>query len=146
MSPSSSTVRRSVTVGLAGTALMLFAATAAFAVDNGDWQGGYSTWYPQNCLDRSAGVVYESSYLGPSHCLNSKYRDSDFRNERYGGLNNHPLNDHVMDFRNNFVVGVNIRAYHHPNYGTGSTCITPGTVIGPYPVGPDSGLSSFKSC
>lgn len=137
--------RRLALSGLLAVLFALATVGVAHAADQGDWQGGHTSTPPQNCLDRAAGVFWEDHYNGPSHCLNSRLRDSDFQGERFGNLNNHPLNDNTEYHRNTFST-INIRAYHHTNYNTGSTCIGPGVTIGPYATGTSSGLSSFKSC
>lgn len=137
---------RKAVAGLALALMTLVAlASPAAAADFGDWQFGF-VGNPANCRNRGAGVMYEGDYnTNGVRCMSSSLRDSSFVGDLYGNLSNHKLNDRVLNFRNDFTT-LKLRAYHDSNYVTGSTCIGGQIVIGPYPFGVSSGLSSFKSC
>jgi hypothetical protein len=116
-------------------ALVVLSAGPAFATDYGNWEWLY-------CGDRGEICNWRGD-AGASKLASSSTRDSRYGDDYYQG--GYTMSDMVKAYQNTFGT-LRLRSYHDANYVNGSTCLAPGYIVGPYPLGTASGLSSFKSC
>ena len=138
MISTSTRVRRMMTTLGIAALLSVTVASAAFAAENGNWDGN-------RCGDRGEACLWNGN-RDASRLASSSDRDSDFRNDHFGGGTSLVLNDRAKTFDNRFST-LRVRAYHDTGYRTGSTCIGGQLAIGPYSNdGSSDGLSSFRSC
>jgi hypothetical protein len=117
------------------SALVWTASTQSTAADQGNWTQGCAPGW----------VCHWEGAINGSAAVSSTARDSDFTGDTFVGTGR-ALNDRVK-FRWNRFTSVSVRAYSAFMYGgTVWLCIGPGIQAGPYPLGVDGGMSSFKSC